>query len=80
MDKYTNYNYYIIDMRTAKKVDTERLEKVIEMCKAKLKQPYIRFMYAGKGDEALCVLYDGEQNLTKLVTFTEVEQFVKALI
>ena len=80
IDKYSNYNYYIIGASgtsiPAYKVEEVRLLKVVKACMDMLKKPYIRFMYTDR-QEPVCTVYDGDNRVTKLIPLTEVEQMIK---
>ena len=78
-DKYTNYNVYLIGGKVGKMshdVDTNRLIKAILGCRELLTKPYLRFMYASRFDEAACVVYDNGERVTKLTTFSAVEDMI----
>ena len=86
IDKYSNYNGYVLaawrNKPMAVEVSEERLIKTINSCITLLKNPYLRFMYVskkggGRYDEAMCVLYDGKNRLTRLVSISEIERMIE---
>lgn len=80
IDKYSNYNPYIVGADgtniVAPKIEEERLQNIIESCVKILKKPWIRFMYASDAIEAHCIVYDGENRVTKLISISEVEKMI----
>ena len=81
LDKYTNYNSYIVGKRldSVHEVEHKRLCALIGKLRTKLKNPYIRFMWMTQEgvNEPLCVVYsDSKKNerLTKLVPFSVAEK------
>lgn len=78
VDKYSNWNYYCVGSeKFAKKADDERILELISNVMKLLKNPYLRFMYTSKYNEAACVVCDNGRHVTKLVSLSEVEQMVK---
>ena len=78
VDRYSNWNYYVVgNNKLAKKVEDERILKVIGGVIKMLKKPYIRFMYTGRFEEAACVVCDDGRHVTKLVPLSEVEKMLK---
>lgn len=54
IDKYTNYDVYIIVPKmAAHEVDKQRLEGVVDKLTEKYKNPYIRFMWVSNVDTAM---------------------------
>lgn len=76
VDKYTNYNYYIVGNSSAKKVEKDRLLSLIgRMMKSKdHKSPYLRFMYVSGQEEAVCIVMDGKERLSKIIPFSDAEK------
>ena len=77
LEKYTNYNSYIVEKRLdcVHEVENKRLCSLIGKLREKFKNPYIRFMWMKQegADEALCVVYSDikkNERLTKLVPFS----------
>lgn len=81
IDKYSNYNSFIVGADgtniVAPKIEEERLRNIIESCIIMLKKPWLRFMYASDAIEAYCVVYDGEERVTKLISISEVEKMIE---
>lgn len=78
LDKYTNYNAYFIAGRTgAYKVDEIRICQVVKELRVMFKKPYVRFMWVSNRDSATCIVMNGNERVTKLVAFDEVEKAVK---
>ena len=82
IDKHSNYKSYVL-FPAAKKVDDERLRKVIEMARDRCGgKGYIRFMAVANGpEEPMCILYKenkaSAEKLTKMVTLGELEEYLK---
>jgi len=81
LEKYTNYNSYIVEKRLdcVHEVETKRLCSLIGKLREKFKNPYIRFMWMTQEgvSEALCVVYSDykkSERLTKLVPFSIAEK------
>ena len=84
LDKFTNYNYYVVygisgtSKKNVHEVDILRICNTIKLLRETYKKPYIRFMAANNCDTAMCVVYDGNNRVTKLESFNDVEQKVKS--
>lgn len=80
IDKYTNYDVYIIVPKmAAHEVDKQRLEGVVDKLTEKYKNPYIRFMWVSNVDTAMCIVYSNSkknERLTRLVPFDEAEKVI----
>lgn len=83
IDRHSNYRQYIL-FPNAKKVDEERLKKVIEMLRDSHKgEGYIRFMAVSNNqtEEPMCILYKenkaSSEKLTKMVTLGELEEYLR---
>lgn len=83
IDRHSNYRQYIL-FPNAKKVDEERLKKVIEMLRDSHKgEGYIRFMAVSNNstEEPLCTVYESKEKssarLRGLVTLGELEEYLK---
>ena len=81
IDKHSNYGFYVL-YKGAYKLDMERLTQAIEKATKKWKDAYIRFMNVANSpfDEPMCILYDnpkGNTRLTKLVSFSALEDFLE---
>lgn len=84
IDKHSNYKSYVL-FPAAKKVDGERLRKVIEMVRDRCSgKGYIRFMAVSnnQSEEPMCILYKenkvSAEKLTKMITLGELEEYLKA--
>ena len=78
--RYSNYNEYKLagwNMKDCKDVDEDRLLRVIQSCRDLLKKPYLRFMLFSGFTDAPCVVYNGEERVTKLIPLSDVEQMIK---
>ena len=83
LDKYTNYNGYIVEKRLScvHEVEHTRICNLIKKLCCKYKNPYVRFMWMTKEgvNEALCVVYSDykkNERLTKLIPFSEAEKII----
>lgn len=83
IDKHSNYKSYIL-FPAAKKVDDERLRKVIEMTRDRCGgKGYIRFMAVSnnQSEEPMCILYKennaSAEKLTKIITLGELEEYLR---
>lgn len=76
IDKFSNYKYYSTDPRLAVPVAEERLLSLIGDLRGTLKKPYLRFMWMSQDGEtdALAVLYNNGERLTKLLPLHAIEQ------
>ena len=82
LEKFTNYNGYAIRDKYRNRVDTLRVCKLIEKLRKSFKAPYIRFMWMGSNDKAMCVIYSdlkSNKRMTKLIPFEEAESEVSKL-
>lgn len=80
IDKYSNYYYYVIGNSLGTRmyeVEEDRLLSLIQSFRDILKKPYLRFMWMTKKNEAVFVLYDGDERLTGLVTMSEAETLIR---
>lgn len=84
IDKHSNYKSYVL-FPAAKKMDDERLRKVIEMTRDRCGgKGYIRFMAVSnnQSEEPMCILYKenkaSAEKLTKMITLGELEEYLKA--
>lgn len=80
LEKFTNYNGYAIRDKYRNRVDTLRVCKLIGKLRKNFKAPYIRFMWMGSNDKAMCVIYSdlkSNKRITKLVPFEEAESEVE---
>ena len=77
LEKYTNYNSYLIGYRKGQhEVNEQRLMKFIGVLIKKYKNPYIRFMWVSNADKPMCVIYSDVKKMeraTKLIPFDEAE-------
>lgn len=80
LEKYTNYNGYIVGNRISSiVVEESRLLNVIAKMQAKYKNPYIRFMWVSDATTTMCILYSDfkkNERATKIVPFDEVERII----
>lgn len=83
IDRHSNYRHYIL-FPNARKVDEERLKKVIEMLRDSRKgEGYIRFMEVSNNpsEEPLCTVYESKEKssarMRGLVTLGELEEYLK---
>lgn len=80
LEKFTNYNGYAIRDKYRNRVDTLRVCKLIGKLRKSFKAPYIRFMWMGSNDKAMCVIYSdlrSNKRMTKLIPFEEAESEVE---
>ena len=83
IDRHSNYRQYIL-FPNARKVDEERLKKVIEMLRdARKGEGYIRFMAVSNNpsEEPLCTVYESKEKssarMRGLITLSELEEYLK---
>lgn len=83
IDRHSNYRQYIL-FPNARKVDEERLKKVIGMLRdARKGEGYIRFMAVSNNpsEEPLCTVYESKEKssarMRGLVTLGELEEYLK---
>ena len=74
--KYTNYVQYSTRPEFADKVNDEDLLRVIEKCRDRYKEPYVRFFWVSNKEEAICQLYVNNTKMTRLVTISELENLL----
>lgn len=82
LDKFTNYNSYVVYEKYANRVDHQRLFALIKKLRGIFEHPYIRFMWMGDDDKAMCVIYSdfkSNKRMTKLIPFEEAESEVNKL-
>lgn len=81
IDKHSNYYYYIVCSSKAHKIEEQRLNALIEMVRDKCHgKGFVRFMLVADTEEPMAILYsdfNGKERLTKLITLSELEYFLK---
>ena len=80
IDKYSNYNVYIVgcsDNIDVYQLQQERLLKAIESCVKMLKYPWLRFMKVAEVKEPHCIVFEGDIRVTKLIPFSDVEKMIE---
>lgn len=78
VSKHSNYNTYIEDISRSVAVEHDRLLQVINDLRDKFEDPYLRFMFASNiTDDAACILYDGRERITRLVSLSAIEWMIE---
>jgi len=81
IDKHSNYGYYSVCSSKAHKIEETRLNALVEMVRDKCNgKGFVRFMLVSDTEEPMCILYadfNGKEKLTKLITLSELEDFLK---
>jgi len=77
IDLTSNYRYYIVGSETVHEIEKERLLNALRACWDIIKAPYLRFMNVSDCSGAYCIVYNGNERVTKLIPFSEVEKMIE---